>query len=160
MVTPEKFRDLTQRADRIVEEDDSLDGRVIRGTVLRHRDWVIVNEARLRMRAAWAVFFRDFDVLLCPTAPTAAIAHDHSEPLIHRTIEVDGKPQSYVTTMAWAGVIGVACLPATVAPVGLTTAGLPVGMQVVGSYLEDRTPLAFSGCLAKVIGGFQAPPGY
>jgi amidase len=132
----------------------------MRSTALRHRDWVLVNEARLRMRAAWSAFFRDYDVLLCPAAPTAAITHDHSEPLIHRMIEVNGKPQSYLTTMAWAGVVGVAYLPVTVAPVGLIAAGLPVGIQVVGPYLEDRTPISFSGCLAKVIGGFQAPPGY
>ncbi len=157
---PEQFRDLAQQADRIDEQDDSIDARAMRGTALRHRDWVFVNEARLRMRAAWSAFFRDYDVLLCPAAPTAAIAHDHSEPLIHRMIEVNGKPQSYVTTMAWVGVVGVAYLPVTVAPVGLTVAGLPVGIQIVGPYLEDRTPIAFSGCLAKVIGGFQAPPGY
>ncbi|HEV8717191.1 MAG TPA: hypothetical protein VGX03_30770 [Candidatus Binatia bacterium] len=43
---------------------------------------------------------------------------------------------------------------------GVTPAGLPVGMQIVGPYLEDRTPIDFARRLAEVVGGFEAPPGY
>ena len=46
------------------------------------------------------------------------------------------------------------------APVGLTPGGLPVGLQIVGPYLEDATPIAVAGHLADVIGGFKAPPGF
>jgi amidase len=157
---PEEFRHLALQADRLAEEDDSIGAGFIRGTTLRHRDWVMINEARLRLRAAWSDFFRDHDVLLCPVTPTVAIAHDHSEPLMHRLIQVNGKPQAYLSTIAWGGVVGVAHLPATVAPVGSTPAGLPVGIQIVGPYLEDHTPIAFAGQLAEVLGGFRAPPGY
>lgn len=114
----------------------------------------------MKMRAAWSSFFRDYDVLLCPIAPNAAIPYDHSEPLPARMIQVNGEPQSYLTTMAWAGVVGIAHLPATVAPVGQTKSGLPIGIQIVGPYLEDHTPIAFASKLAAVIGGFQAPYGY
>jgi amidase len=44
--------------------------------------------------------------------------------------------------------------------VGLTAGGLPVGLQIVGPYLEDATPIAVAGHLADVIGGFKAPPGF
>ena len=30
--------------------------------------------------------------------------------------------------------------PATAFPVGLTRGGLPIGLQAIGRYLEDRTP--------------------
>jgi amidase len=45
-----------------------------------------------------------------------------------------------------------------VAPVGLTRGGLPIGIQVIGPYLEDRTPLAFAGLLEREFGGFRGPP--
>jgi len=50
-------------------------------------------------------------------------------------------------------------LPSTLAPVGRTPAGLPVGPQVVGPYLEDRTTIDFATRLADVIGGYTPPPG-
>jgi amidase len=51
-------------------------------------------------------------------------------------------------------------LPATVAPVGRTKTGLPVGIQILGPYLEDATPIDLAGQLAGIIGGFQPPAGY
>jgi len=33
-------------------------------------------------------------------------------------------------------------------------------VQIVGPYLEDRTPIDVARRLAEVIGGFQPPPGY
>jgi amidase len=47
-----------------------------------------------------------------------------------------------------------------VAPVGLTAAGLPGGIQIVGPHLEDRTPIDVAARVAEVVGGCQAPPGY
>ena len=54
----------------------------------------------------------------------------------------------------------MAYLPVTMAPVGLTSQGLPVGIQIVGPYLEDRTTIDFASRLREMIGGFVAPPGY
>jgi amidase len=46
-----------------------------------------------------------------------------------------------------------------VVPVGRTASGLPVGIQIVGPYLEDRTTLAVGRLIEEVLGGFVAPPG-
>jgi len=54
----------------------------------------------------------------------------------------------------------MAWLPAIVAPVGRTKDGPPVGVQIVGPYLEDRTPIDFARRLADVVGGFERPPGF
>ena len=35
-----------------------------------------------------------------------------------------------------------------------------VGVQIVGPYLEDRTPIDFARRLADVVGGFERPPGF
>ena len=56
--------------------------------------------------------------------------------------------------------ITMALLPSTVIPVGRTAAGLPVGVQIVGPYLEDRTPLAFAAAAERELGGFVPPAGF
>ncbi|HVN85298.1 MAG TPA: amidase [Candidatus Binatia bacterium] len=140
--------------------DDSRLARLAHFSTIRHREWLRAHEARERYRAAWAALFRDYDVLLCPIAPTAAIAHDHNPDQNARTIRVNGQERSYWDQLVWAGLVGMALLPATVAPMGRTPSGLPVGIQIVGPYLEDRTPIDFARRLADVVGGFEAPPGY
>jgi amidase len=77
-----------------------------------------------------------------------------------RTIRTGGKSRPYEGQIVWAGIVGLAYRPATVAPVGRTPGGLPVGIQIVGPYLEDRTPLDFARRLADVCGGFEVAPGF
>ncbi len=54
----------------------------------------------------------------------------------------------------------VAGQPATAFPVGGSSEGLPIGLQAIGPYLEDRTPIRFAALLARAIGGFTRPTGY
>lgn len=143
----------------LAADDEGLMTNLIRGASQRHRDWNIVNERRAQLRARWDAFFRDFDVLLLPVMPTAAFPHDHSE-ITTRTIAVNGQPLPYLQQLFWAGLATVAYLPAVAAPVGLARSGLPVGIQIVAPYLEDRTAIAFAAALAQQVGGFVAPPGF
>ena len=64
-----------------------------------------------------------------PVSPVPAIPHDHSEPAALRTIDVDGAGRPYWDQIKWMGLTGVAYLPATVVPIGLTRDGLPVGSR-------------------------------
>ena len=159
-VPPESFQNFIDLTAQLPQDDKSLLAHFVHGTTQRQRDWLILNETRAQYRARWAEFFKNYDVLLCPITPTAAIPHDHSEPISARTIQVNGQSHLYLNVIAWAGVIGMAYLPATMAPVGLTSQRLPVGIQVVGPYLEDRTTIDFAGRLSDVIGGFTVPSGY
>jgi amidase len=59
----------------------------------------------------------------------------------------------------WISHATAACLPATVAPIGFTAAGLPVGVRLVGPYLEDLTSIDFARRPGEVTEGFFAPPG-
>ena len=81
-------------------------------------------------------------------------------PMTHRTIDVDGVTRPYMDLMAWMGIIGVVYLPSTVVPVGQTADGLPVGVQVVGPFLEDRTTLAVARMIETALGGFVPPAGF
>jgi len=38
--------------------------------------------------------------------------------------------------------------------------GLPVGIQIMGPYLEDATPIDVALKLTQTFGGFALPPGY
>jgi amidase len=48
--------------------------------------------------------------------------------------------------------------PVTTMPIALDKAGLPIGVQIIGPRLEDRTTLAFAGMVERLIGGFAPPP--
>jgi amidase len=45
-----------------------------------------------------------------------------------------------------------------VAPIDRSDRGLPIGVQIIGSYLEDRTTLAFAELIEREFGGFTPPP--
>jgi amidase len=50
-------------------------------------------------------------------------------------------------------------LAATV-PIGRTAAGLPVGMQIVAPYLQDRRAIRVAELAADVLGAYEVPPGF
>jgi amidase len=62
--------------------------------------------------------------------------------------------------MVWPGVANVTGLPATAVPLGLSPEGLPVGAQIVGPWLEDRTPLKLAELIEREFGGFVPPPAF
>ena len=125
-----------------------------------HRTWMFQDLSRTMLRETWADFFKEFDILLCPTVSITAFPHDHTEDVFARRLSVNGESRPYfATTIAWAGLIGMAYLPSTIAPAGLAQNGLPVGMQIVAPYLEDRTSIQFAGIIENILGGFVPPPG-
>ncbi len=158
---PEQFKALAKIGDSAPQDTTDPRAAQAHATTIRHSGWLAANEERERYRARWAGLFRDYDVLLCPAMSVAAIRHDHSEPMAARTLMVNGVKKPYFDALIpWAGLIGMVYLPSTCAPVGRTAGGLPVGVQVVGPYLEDRTTIDFARKLAEVVGGYNRPPGY
>jgi amidase len=124
------------------------------------REWQQVNIRRVAYRAQWQAYFGEVDVFLSPVTFTAAFPHDHSEPQSARTVRTAEGPRRYMEMMNWIAAASLTGCPATVAPVGLTPEGLPVGIQIMGPYWEDATPITFAELLAREIGGFSPPPGY
>lgn len=152
-------------AQGLSPDDYGLPAQRARAQAMGHRDWQLLDAARRDMARAWDTVFDDVDVLLCPVSPILAPAHD-PEPdqvddldrRVARTIEVNGDSRPYLDQMTWNIVVGAAGLPSTVAPVGLGPRGLPVGVQVVGRHLDDRTTLDVARRMADVIGGYEPPP--
>src|SRR5579859_3967352 len=65
-------------ARTLAPDDHGYYAQMTRANTMSHRDWLRVNEQRHHMRLAWAAFFREYDLLLCPTASSAAFPHDHA----------------------------------------------------------------------------------
>jgi len=155
-----QYRRFMTRRPGLSARDRSYFAEFIRGTTMAPREWAALNETRHRMRLAWAAFFRDWDVLLCPTATTAAFPHMHTGERWQRMIDVNGKPQPSTTQMFWAGYSGVCFLPSTVAPAGETREGLPIGVQIVGPQYGDFTTIRFAQLLEREFRGFVPPPAF
>lgn len=125
-----------------------------------HSVFFEANTRRCVSLALWQEYFRTHDAFLLPTAYTPAFAHDHRQPMGIRTIATPEGERSYMDLLFWMTPATLNGLPATIAPAGLTPEGLPVGLQILGPYLEDATPIDLAGRLSDLIGGFQAPKGY
>jgi amidase len=151
---------LAGRAAGFDPQDQSPPARFARNITQSARDLARAKQRQHALRASWARFFTEYDILLCPAMRTTAIAHDHNPDVDARVITVNGEPVPYADQFAWVQAVGVAYLPAVVAPAGIAADGLPAGIQIVGPYLHDRTVTAFARALADLTGGFTPPPAY
>jgi len=124
------------------------------------RDWSAADLERRAMRERWAELFLEFDAFICPVAPHAAPPHDPNPELDERTITINGEPRPYWDQLGWIAHASATYLPAVSVPVGLTESRLPVGLQVIGPYLEDRTALDVARRVSEIVGGFEAPPAF
>jgi len=159
-LSPTQFRGMQQRAADLDPKRDDYEAWMLRGCALSHYEWLLLHEQRYRMQLQWEAFFKDYDFLLCPTATTTAFAHNQKGERWERMIDVNGKPQATTTQLFWAGYSGMAYLPSTVAPAGLTEAGLPCGVQIIGPQYGDLLCIDMAKRLEKEFAAFQAPPGY
>lgn len=125
-----------------------------------HAVFAEANAKRCASLAAWQRYFRTHDAFLTPVQFTPAFPHDQSLPMEARIVNAPEGNRRYMELLFWMTSATLNGLPATVAPVGLTPEGLPVGIQILGPFLEDATPIDIAGRLADVVGGFQPPKGY
>jgi amidase len=111
-----------------------------------------------RIEARWARFFEGFDVVLCPPAPVIALPHDHRPDVHARTLDIDGRSVPYLDLTRWGSLATGADLPAAVAPVARSAAGLPIGVQIIARKGGDRTAVAVARMLEEIGCRYQAPP--
>jgi len=155
---PENYAGARAAAEALPADDKSLGAERLRGIALSHRDWVIADGGRTRLRAQWRELFKTYDAVICPIMPTPAYPHDHLPDQEQRRIKIDGKDYVYPDQLAWPGIATLPGLPSTAIPTGFAPDGLPVGVQIVGPWLEDRTPLRLAELIEREFGGFKPPP--
>jgi len=145
-----------QREEFTARKDDPQASAAL----INFASWQRQNLRRLAFRALWQEYFRNIDAFLLPVLPVPAFPHDHSEQA-RRTLTTPEGPLPYMQALfGYVSVGNLTGCPATVAPAGKTATGLPVGIQILGPYLEDATPIRLASLLAKKNGGFTPPSGY
>lgn len=158
---PGEFDWAVSQIGALQEDDQSGEARWIRAITAYHRDWNRLNQKRAIIRQKWADYFREFDILLCPVVRIAAHDHDHTD-IRKRVVQFNGQESNYWDVVGpWNALSLVAYLPSTIAPIGFTPGGLPVGVQIIGPYLEDHTPIQFSMLIEEQLtGSFKLPAGF
>jgi amidase len=145
------MKDLTGTFSALLMSMLSADMPQAPANAMSHREWIRLDRHRLELSAQWETTFQEWDIVVCPAAPTTVFPLD-DRPFGQRIIEVNGSQVSYQTLPLWSALAAPCGLPVTTAPIGRDAAGLPIGVQIVGPRLEDRTPLAFAGLLESALG--------
>jgi amidase len=156
----DQYKQAQTTAEALSPDDKSLVAERSRGAVLSHRDWIAADRARGGLQQRWSELFREWDVVLCPPMPTPAFPHDHRMPYSARRIEIDGKGYPYFDQLVWPEIATTPGLPATALPIDRSETGLPIGVQIIGPYLEDRTTITFAQLMEREFGGFAPPLDY
>lgn len=121
------------------------------------RQYTAILARRDRLVAEVEGYLAGWDALLCPVTVGPAFRHCPAG----TPIAVDGRTVPY-----WVGLVSYTCPfnvtghPAAVLPLGQSSDGLPIGLQVVGPRWSDMRLLAIAAMLAMVIGPCRRPPGF
>ena len=158
--TEDFFARMLAAKEKLSPGDTSYYAQMVRANTQPHKDWLAASNRRHQMRLAWADFFKEWDVLLCPNAATAAFPHSMPGERWERMITVNGKPQPATTQMWWAGIAGMCYLPGTAAPIGLSPEGLPLSVQIVGPQYGDFSTIRFAQLIEREYYSFVPPGGY
>ncbi|MGB7184911.1 MAG: amidase family protein, partial [Burkholderiaceae bacterium] len=149
------------------DKRDSPDGQrnphymqaVVEGFDMRHRDWLVLDNERRKLREKYATFFEDYDILLCPAAMSAAWPQNQTGERWQRQIPINDGLAFDFDQLFWSGYSGVVLLPSTVGPCGFV-GQLPVGYQAIAGFGQDKTATAFSRAVERELVKFRPPPGY
>jgi amidase len=146
--------------------DDEFASAQVEGLQCTGQQLFLWHLERERVRAAWRAFFQDWDAMLTPAFHTPAFVHVAFDgPALgaaatHQRVVVAGQNLPYCRGLFYPHLSTLAGQPALACPVGLSPAGLPLSLQLVGPYLEDLTLTRLGGLLAREIGGFVPPPAF
>ncbi|MDZ7728886.1 MAG: amidase family protein [Dehalococcoidia bacterium] len=160
MTTVGSPRDVRERqAADLRKRGDRLGEAMAEGRTMDVPAFSQLLKRREEARELWRGFFRDWDVMLAPMTLDAAFPHQDA-PFMERVLNVDGQEVPYIWNIFYPMLALFAGQPSTAFPAGRNGAGLPLGLQVIGPYLEDRTTLEFAKMVEREWYAFEAPPGY
>ncbi|WP_109005373.1 amidase [Streptomyces rishiriensis] len=107
------------------------------GELMPAGDYLRAQRSRTLMRQEWARMLTEVDVIAAPTVPATAVTAGQ-ETITWADGTVEGVSDAYVRLSSPANITGV---PSLSMPVGHDTAGLPIGMQLLGRPLQESVLL-------------------
>jgi Asp-tRNA(Asn)/Glu-tRNA(Gln) amidotransferase A subunit family amidase len=110
--------------------------------------WIQRDELRARILAQ----MQEYPILLCPAAAIPAFRHGE------RSWQVGGKTVNYLDAWSYTEFFNLLGNPAAVVPVGRSSEGLPLGVQIVGRPWEEEHVLSVAAMLEKECGAGRIPP--
>ena len=110
--------------------------------------WIGRDEVRAQVFAQ----MRAYPVLLCPVAAVPAFHH------CERSWSIDGQTVKYLDAWSYTEWFNLLGTPAAAVPVGQTSEGLPIGVQISAGPWQEELVLSIAAELEKVRGPFPHPP--
>ena len=145
-------------APLLEEHRDKLKPDVIwnieKGLALSVEDVMKADRERRRIRENLVTFFDTYDLLLCPATIVPPFAAD-----VRYVEECNGTTfENYIQWLAIAYAVTITSCPALSLPCGFTSAGLPVGLQMVGRPRGEGPLLAAAAILDDILGYCKRTP--
>ena len=149
----ENYDGLTDMYEKTRSEGfgDEVKRRIMLGTFVLSSGFydAYYKKAKLvqrRIGQEFAAAFQDCDVILTPTAPSAAF----------KIGENIGDPLKMYYSDVCTVTVNIAGLPAVSVPCGKSASGLPLGMQLIGNKFAEQTILNAAYGYEQLVGGFHA----
>ena len=104
-----------------------------------HEEYLQALLNRQKIRQGFMEFFKDVDILICPTSPVSAPKHNELEKDL--LLDVDGVLTPGRTALMSTLVYDLTGAPAISIPFGKDINGMPIGIQIVGRHFEESIVL-------------------
>ena len=106
---------------------------------------------RDRLSEELSGWMSDVPLLIAPVGATPAFKHDTLK------LTVGGSKLSAFRAFSYSQTFNVFDLPSVTVPAGISSEGLPIGVQIVGRRFEEDTVLKAAAIVEAAIGGWQPP---
>ncbi|SDK47384.1 amidase [Nonomuraea jiangxiensis] len=142
----------TPGPDALDRIDPGLRRAAERGAALSAADYLEATAVRMDLGLRMGIFHQTYDLLVTPTLPITAFAKGRDTPADRPAREWTGwTPYTYPFNLSQQ--------PAASVPCGFTSAGLPVGLQIVGPRHADALVLRAARAYERATDwGATAPP--
>ena len=118
------------------------------GPVISAHEWLALLDERAKRACGMQRVVQDIRCRAdAPVRRSGVRTHRRRQTSTAACLRIDGADTPYAAQGAWSAFASFAGLPSTVAPVARSAEGLPIGVQIVGPFLHDRTTLAVASWL-------------